>query len=86
VEFLQQKKKKVDIEIIFLFNLYYFEYLYDVIYEAESALCNINKHHLQLIKQMQDYIIIKINVFSKFQKFDLLLLPFFAKKIIFNYK
>jgi hypothetical protein len=28
--------------------LYYFEYLYDVIYEAESALCNINKHHLQL--------------------------------------
>jgi hypothetical protein len=31
-----------------LFNLYYFEYLHDVIYEAESALCNINKHHLQL--------------------------------------
>jgi hypothetical protein len=29
-----------------LFNLNYFEYLYDVIYEAESA--NINKHHLQL--------------------------------------
>jgi hypothetical protein len=26
----------------------YFEYLYDVIYEAESALCNINTHHLQL--------------------------------------
>ena len=22
--------------------------MHDVIYEAESALCNINKHHLQL--------------------------------------
>jgi hypothetical protein len=28
--------------------LYYFECMHDVIYEAESALCNINKHHLQL--------------------------------------
>jgi hypothetical protein len=31
-----------------LFNLYYFECMHDIIYEAESALCNINKHHLQL--------------------------------------
>jgi hypothetical protein len=31
-----------------LFNVYYFECLYDVIYEAENALRNINKHHLQL--------------------------------------
>jgi hypothetical protein len=28
--------------------LYYFECMHDIIYEAESALCNINKHHLQL--------------------------------------
>jgi hypothetical protein len=34
---------------IFLYNLYYFEYLHDVVYEAERALCNINKHHLQLM-------------------------------------
>jgi hypothetical protein len=34
---------------LLLFNLYYFECMHDVIYEAESALCNINKHHLQLI-------------------------------------
>jgi len=29
-------------------KLNYFECMHDVIYEAESALCNINKHHLQL--------------------------------------
>jgi len=34
--------------IIYFFNLYYFECMHDVIYQAESALCNINKHHLQL--------------------------------------
>jgi len=34
---------------LYLFNLYYFECVHDVIYEAESALCNINKHNLQLI-------------------------------------
>ena len=40
-------------------NLYYFEYLYDVIYDAESALCNINinKHHLQQIKNYKTLII-----------------------------
>jgi hypothetical protein len=32
-----------------LFNLYYFECMYDVIYKAESAFCNmIITHHLQL--------------------------------------
>jgi len=31
-------------------NNNYFECMHDVIYEAESALCNINKHHLQLNK------------------------------------
>jgi len=30
----------------YLFDVSYI--MYDVIYEAESALCNINKHHLQL--------------------------------------
>jgi len=34
---------------LILFNLYYFEYLYDVLYEAESALCNINKHQFATI-------------------------------------
>ena len=37
---------------LYLFNLYYFECMHDVIYEAESALCNINKHHLQLYRDV----------------------------------
>jgi hypothetical protein len=36
-----------------LFNFFYFEYLYDVIYEAESALCNINKVIYFIMNQVQ---------------------------------
>jgi hypothetical protein len=37
-----------------------FECLYDVIYEAENALCDINKHHLQLINCVKIYRILDI--------------------------
>jgi hypothetical protein len=33
---------------IYIVPVYYFECLYDVIYKVENALCDINKHHLQL--------------------------------------
>jgi hypothetical protein len=39
---------------IFCTTCIIFEYLHDVIYEAESALCNINKHHLQLKDRQLD--------------------------------
>jgi hypothetical protein len=57
-------------------NLYYFECIYDVIYEAESALCNINKHHLQLNLQFILFIC-KVHP-TRFCKLDLIIFKAFS--------
>jgi hypothetical protein len=64
--------QQIELNIVIYFSFRsFFVYTYnfvcmdDVINEAESALCNINKYHLQLKIRVIEHVIVFISLFLK---------------------